>query len=68
MANLGLGVNLENELLRNPTVVDFLISTTFAAAAANNKYTRFPFEDGAEEVWYIYPTTTTITKQQQQQQ
>eukprot|EP01060_Flectonema_neradi_P030137 TRINITY_DN4309_c0_g2_i1.p1 TRINITY_DN4309_c0_g2~~TRINITY_DN4309_c0_g2_i1.p1 ORF type:complete len:576 (+),score=102.16 TRINITY_DN4309_c0_g2_i1:49-1776(+) len=50
MANLGLGVNLENEILRNPTVVDFLISTTFAAAAANNKYTRFPFEDGAEEV------------------
>eukprot|EP01059_Diplonema_ambulator_P034560 TRINITY_DN7804_c1_g1_i3.p1 TRINITY_DN7804_c1_g1~~TRINITY_DN7804_c1_g1_i3.p1 ORF type:complete len:584 (+),score=146.30 TRINITY_DN7804_c1_g1_i3:36-1754(+) len=50
MANLGLGVNLEDEVLRNPMVVDFLISTTYAAAAANNKYTQFPFDKGAETV------------------
>eukprot|EP00659_Diplonema_papillatum_P008706 gene8706-13470_t len=44
MANLGLGVNLENEVLRSPEVVDFLICITFAAATTKNKYTTFPFD------------------------
>eukprot|EP01063_Lacrimia_lanifica_P020150 TRINITY_DN2749_c0_g2_i1.p1 TRINITY_DN2749_c0_g2~~TRINITY_DN2749_c0_g2_i1.p1 ORF type:complete len:619 (+),score=232.45 TRINITY_DN2749_c0_g2_i1:34-1890(+) len=58
MANLGLGVNLENEILWNPQVVDMLICCAKAAAsqavtteasrgggAAAQRRTTFPVED-----------------------
>eukprot|EP01062_Namystynia_karyoxenos_P074396 TRINITY_DN7127_c0_g1_i1.p1 TRINITY_DN7127_c0_g1~~TRINITY_DN7127_c0_g1_i1.p1 ORF type:complete len:629 (+),score=217.14 TRINITY_DN7127_c0_g1_i1:109-1887(+) len=47
MVNLGLGVNLEMELLQFPLVVDFLLCCAHAAAMSQNKYTHFPFEGGA---------------------
>ena len=50
MADLGLGVNLESEVQRNPMVIDLLISSAYSAAFGKNKYTTFPFEGGAETV------------------
>ena len=50
MADLGLGINLESEVQRNPMVIDLLISSAYAAAYGKNKYTTFPFEGGAEAV------------------
>eukprot|EP01061_Rhynchopus_euleeides_P012233 TRINITY_DN21877_c0_g1_i2.p1 TRINITY_DN21877_c0_g1~~TRINITY_DN21877_c0_g1_i2.p1 ORF type:complete len:575 (+),score=169.98 TRINITY_DN21877_c0_g1_i2:227-1951(+) len=53
MADLGLGVNLESEVQRNPMVIDLLISAAYAAAFGKNKYTNFPFEGGAEMVMRV---------------
>eukprot|EP00662_Eupelagonemidae_sp_cell21_P001659 gene1659-49103_t len=49
MVSLGLGVNLETEILQFPLVVDFLICGTFAAAASQNKYGACPNVDEMEK-------------------
>jgi hypothetical protein len=41
-SSLGLGCNVESEILHNPEVVDLLVSVTTAAATQANRFEPFP--------------------------
>jgi hypothetical protein len=41
-SSLGVGCNVESEILHNPEVVDLLVSVTMAAATQGNRFEPFP--------------------------
>jgi len=47
---MGLGINVENEVNNNPHVVDILVSLAYSAASSSNQWDR------RDQVWEAFPT------------